>query len=432
MQQVSRDADQGQDRATPRPADQAAPLAGIVVLDLSRWMSGPYAGMMLADAGATVIKVEPPAGETTRSLRPALPDEDGTEVSGYFLRMNRRKRSVRIDLKTPGGKERFLDLARRADVLLENFRPGVMSARGLGYAQVSKVNPRLVYCSISGFGHTPGPYRDWPAFNQVAEAIAGVVHWDPTGTVPSPVGPAVGDLFPSMHAVAGILMALLRRSVTGEGSFVDIAMYDSLVSLNEMAISWAAMTGDEYHHGSSANLNLAPYGFYPAKDGYVCIGVATNDQWARLAEVMGRPELADDPRLATGQQRVVHNAELIAPLLLEWLATRGKHEVAQQLAAEGVPSAPVQSGKEVLACGQAQARGMVERVLAPGGGSWPIPGSPISIGPPPVYQRPQAPALGQDDDVPLDELTGRDADGRPLAAAAAARDRGTAAAEAGR
>jgi CoA:oxalate CoA-transferase len=430
---MQQDADQ--DQAAPSPDQTTAPLAGIVILDLSRWMSGPYAGMMLADAGATVIKVEPAGGETTRSLRPALPDNDDTEVSGYFLRMNRRKHSVRIDLKSAAGKERFLDLVRRADVLLENFRPDVMTARGLGYDEVSKINPRLVYCSISGFGHTPGPYRDWPAFNQVAEAIAGVVHWDPTGTIPSPVGPAVGDLFPSMHAVTGILMALLRRAVTGEGSFVDIAMYDSLVSLNEMAISWAAMTAEEYHHGSSANLNLAPYGFYPAKDGYVCIGVATNDQWARLAAVMGRPELADDPRLATGQARVVNNAELIAPLLIDWLATRGKHEVARQLAAEGVPSAPVQSGQEVLADRQAIGRGMVEQVLAPGGGSWPIPGSPITITPAPAYQPPQTPALGRDDDVPLDELTGRDADGRPVSAAALARDgegSGRAAAGAGR
>jgi CoA:oxalate CoA-transferase len=272
----------GTDQGAATPELDSPPLEGVVVLDLSRWMSGPYAGMLLADAGAKVIKIEPPKGETTRFLKPMLDDADGTQVSGYYLRLNRRKTSVRLDLKSSEGKKRFIELVRRADVLLENFRPGVMAARGLDYETLRAINPRLVYCSITGFGHTPGPYRDWPAFNQVAESAAGVVHWDPTGTVPTPVGPAVGDLFPSMHAVSGILMALLRRGITGRGSFVDIAMYDSLVSLNEMAISWAAMTGEDYHHGASANLNLAPYGYYPAKDGYVCIGVATDDQWAKL------------------------------------------------------------------------------------------------------------------------------------------------------
>ena len=381
--------------APPRLPAEAAPLAGLVVLDLTRWMSGPYACMLLADAGADVVKVEPPEGETTRRLRPTLTDDDGTEVSGYFLRLNRRKRSVAVDLRSPAGRERFLELVSTADVLVENFRPGVMAARGLAYERLREVNPRLVYCSITGFGHTDGPYRDWPAFNQVAEAAAGVVHWDSTGTVPSPVGPAVGDLFPSMHAVAGILMALLRRSLTGTGSFVDIAMYDSLVSFNEMAISWASMTGVDYHHGANANLNLAPYGFFPAADGYVCIGVATDPQWVSLCRAMGRDELAQDPRLSTGPARVRNNAELIDPLLREWLSTRDKLDVAGSLAAAGVPAAPVQTGVEVLSCPQAASRGMIEQVFAPGGGGWLLPGSPISFVPPFDAAPPCAPAVGE-------------------------------------
>ena len=388
-----------QREASGAPADsklQDAPLEGIVVLDLTRWMSGPYAGMMLADGGATVIKVEPDEGETTRFLRPMLEDADGSEVSGYFLRLNRGKRSVRIDLRSDEGKVKFIELVKGADVLLENYRPGVMAARGFDFEALSKINPGLVYCSITGFGYTPGPYRDWPAFNQVAEAAAGVVHWNSDGE-PSPVGPALGDLFPSMHATSGILMALLRRARTGRGSFVDIAMYDSLVSFNEMAISWASMTGEDYHHGSHKNLNLAPYGFFPAQDGYVCIGVATDQQWVSLAKAMGHPELADDPRVATGPVRVHAAEEVIIPVLLEWLSTRSKHAVAEELALLGIPAAPVQNPSEVLTSPQALARGMIVDVAAPAGNTWQVPGSPIRITPPFAGNPPRTPGLGEDD-----------------------------------
>lgn len=378
----------------------AAPLEGLIVLDLTHWMSGPYCGMMLADGGATVIKVEPPTGERTRMLRPMLEDADGTQVSGYFLRLNRGKKSVTIDLKSPEGKEAFLRLVDGADVVLENFRPGVMDSLGLGYEVLSARNPRVIYTGISGFGRTPGPYRDWPAFNQVAEAVAAAVHWD--GDVPTPVGPALGDLFPSLHATVGTLMALLRRQLTGRGSLVDIAMYDSLVSFNELTVAWPSMTGQDYRKlGSNVNLNLAPYGFFQAKDGYVCVGVSTDKQWADLAKAMDHPELAADERVAKGPDRVRNAPEVIFPILRKWLSSLTKAEAARIIAEAGVPAAPVHEGSDVLKNEQAIARGMIDDVFAPGGGHWKIPASPLHFEPP--FERPthRAPALGEDNETYL-------------------------------
>lgn len=359
-----------------------APLQGTVVLDLTRFMSGPYATMLLADAGADVIKVEPLGGEETRTLHPFMQDHDGEDISGYFLRLNRRKRSVCLDLRSPEGRDAFIALAKGADVVVENYRPGVMDKLGIGAEVLMQANPRLVYCAISGFGQTASPKRDWPAFNLVPEAMAGVLSQSPTpGVPPRPVGPALGDLFPSMHAVSGILMALLRRHATDRGSVVDIAMYDSMLSLNEMALGVASMTGSELLYGQRVNPNLAPYGYFPAQDGWVCIAVGPNRQWESLCQLMGRPDMGVDERLNSGAGRASNFKELIEPVLLPWLAERGRDEIAAQLAAVGVPAAPVRNASEALQCDQALGRGMVADVHAPAGKAWKVAGSPVRLSP---------------------------------------------------
>jgi crotonobetainyl-CoA:carnitine CoA-transferase CaiB-like acyl-CoA transferase len=267
--------------------------------------------MMLADAGATVIKVEPPMGEINRQLFPVVEADDGEIVSAYFVRLNRRKRSITLDLRDPGDREQFLDLVRRADVVVENFRPGVMDRLGIGYEVLSATNPRLVMCSISGFGNSPSELRDWPAFNLVAESMAGLVRVSPETGEPQPLGPAIGDLGPALHALSGILMALLRRGVTGEGSYVDVAMLDSCLSLNELAIANAEIADEDFEYGRRINPNLAPYGLFPAADGHVCIAVASEPQWLGFCKALRLTELAEREDLREGSGRVGHFTELI-------------------------------------------------------------------------------------------------------------------------
>lgn len=392
-----------------------APLNGIVVLDLTRWLAGPYCTMQLADAGATVIKVEPPpAGEITRNLEPMLGGGDGEgggeSVSAYFLRLNRRKKSVCLDLRLPEAREAFLALARSADVVVENFRPGVMDRLGLGQEAVRAVNPRLVYCSISGFGGAESPLRSWPSFNLVAEAMTGLVQIDQETGEPRAFGPAIGDLVPALHAVAGILMALMRRERSGTGSYVDIAMFDSCMSINELAIGTASMTGKEFEYGRRINPNLAPYGLYPASDGHVCIAVASEEQWQRFCDAIDAPNLASDPELQSGAGRVSRFHDRIEPVMKTWLKVRTRDDAAAIMAAAGVPAAPVQRASEVLTSPQAISRDMVENVIAPDGRSWPIPASPIRLSPrasmPPALTVPP----GFDNEAVLAQLAGLDSE----------------------
>lgn len=359
------------------------PLEDVIVLDLTRFMAGPYATQLLADAGAHVIKIEPPGGEETRNLFPMMEDGDGSPLSGYFLRLNRRKQSICLDLNDPGDAAKLEKLVEAADVLVENFRPGVMQRFGLGGESLLAINPRLVYCGISGFGRDDSPCRDWPAFNLVAEAMAGVLSQSPTQELPPrPIGPALGDLFPAMHAAAGILLALHRRHLTGQGGIVDVAMYDSMLSFNELALSMTSMTGKEVLYGRRVNPNLAPYGYFPVRDGWVCIAIGPQRHWSILCEMMGRPDLGQDARLATGQGRSRHFAELIEPVLLDWLSVFGKEDIAAKLAAAGVPAAPVRNAAEVLHCKQAQSRGMFVDVSSPTGmRSVRVPGNPIRFKP---------------------------------------------------
>jgi crotonobetainyl-CoA:carnitine CoA-transferase CaiB-like acyl-CoA transferase len=358
-----------------------APLGGIVVLDLTRWLAGPYCTMLLADAGATVIKVEPPEGEINRFLAPIVQTEDGETVSAYFMRLNRRKKSVTLDLRSPEGREEFLRLVETADVVVENFRPGVLDRLRLGQEVLREINPRLVVCSISGFGNTESDLRGWPSFNLVAEAMSGLVRFNEDTGEPQALGPAIGDLGPSLHALSGILLALLRRQVTGEGSYIDVAMLDSCLSLNELAIATAEIADEDFEYGRRINPNLAPYGLFPAADGHVCIAVASEPQWISFCAALGLGDLAAMDELRVGAARVDHFYELIEPPMLAWLKERTREEAAAELAAAGVPAAPVWTSREALGTRQAQQRQMAETVYSPGGTGWPIPANPIRMEP---------------------------------------------------
>ncbi|PRZ42531.1 formyl-CoA transferase [Antricoccus suffuscus] len=369
-------------------------LDGLVVIDLTRYIAGPYCTMLMADAGATVVKVEPSNGEDTRHLEPFLDTPGGEQISAYFLRMNRAKRSVALDLKHPRGLVVLERLIASADVLIENFRPGVMERLGLGAARVSELNPRVVYCSISGFGHSASPNRDRPAYNVVAEYEAGISVPKGPESIPGAVGPPVGDMFPSLHALSGILMALYRRNTTGHGERVDVAMYDSMLSLNELKISYAELYGKQWD--PAAHPFYCPYGVFPVSDGFVCIDVTTDRQWKGYCEAIGQPDLYLLDGLSTGPERVARYEEVIREPLEKWFAGVSRDEAVEAMIARGVPAAVIRHPGEVLGSAQTAARGMRIRVDSGDGASVDTAGNPIKIGTSLDLTQVSAPRVGAD------------------------------------
>lgn len=371
------------------------PVADLVVLDMTRYIAGPYCTMLLADAGAQVVKIEPLLGEDTRHLEPFLRTDGELPVSAYFLRMNRNKRSVAVDLKHSKGITFVKDLISKADVLVENFRPGVMNRLGLDDERIAEINPRLVYCSISGFGQSASPNRDRPSYNVVAEYEAAIsVRTMPDGK-PGAVGPPVGDMFPALHALSAILMAIHQRQTTGLGSRVDISMYDSMLSLNELQISYAELYGEQWN--PAAHPFYCPYGVFKASDaGWVCLDVTTTRQWSGFCSAIGRVDLFELPGLATGPQRVAQYEEVIRAPFEQWLSTTPRDAAVQTMVAHGVPSAAVRHPSEVLRSDQAQARNMRLRVSNDEGVGLDIVGNPIRMSGMTENSECRAPELGAD------------------------------------
>lgn len=387
-------------------------LQGLLVVDMSRYIAGPYATMLMADAGATVIKIEPPHGDATRSLEPFVPGDD-TEVSAFYLRMNRGKKSVVLDVKTDAGRRALSALIAKADVLVENYRAGIIDQLGFHAARRSALNPQLVYCSISGFGHTPSPQRDRVAYNTVAEYEAGVYHRPDTADgTPGPLGPPVGDMVPALHALSGLLMALYRRSVTGEGAHVDIAMFDSMLSLGELRSSTAILTGSDRHPDGAEY--FCPYGVFAVQDGHICLDVTTRRQWHGFCEAIGRPDLAEIEGMDTGPHRTQHYERLIEAPLQQWLFARSRDEAAAEFIARGVPVSVLRTPREALLSEQATARGMRIDVDGPHGTAVTVPASPIRIsdahvnGVPPPSPEQSAPDLGADTRSVLTDIAALD------------------------
>ncbi|HEX4434752.1 MAG TPA: CoA transferase [Acidimicrobiales bacterium] len=357
------------------------PLEGIKVVDFTRFVAGPYATMLLADAGAEVVKIEPIGGESSRSLDPMLSSDDRA-FSGYFMRFARWKRSVEVDFSSPSDRDLVLELIRDADVLVENFRPNVMTSMGFGYEFCRTVNPSLVYCSISGFGHTPSDYRDYPALAIVAEAMAGVVaRVRNPDEPPARVGAPIGDLYAGVMAVSGINMALVRQLRSGRGSHVDISMYDSMLSLNESAISFAGMAGEETIPVGDPTYT-APFGFFRASDGYVCIGVLGESLWLKFCAIIDRPDLAERADLRSGNERSRVLESLLRPAIEAWLSSRTKEEAAETLMTNGVPAATLQGALEILASQQVRDRGMLIDGVTPNDLTAQLVNSPIFMTPP--------------------------------------------------
>ncbi|GAA2547260.1 CaiB/BaiF CoA transferase family protein [Pseudonocardia hydrocarbonoxydans] len=362
------------------------PLSGVLVADFSRILAGPYATMLLADLGATVIKVEgPPTGDDTRTWTPPVAD-DGTAT--YYLSINRGKRSIVLDLRDAADLALAQRLAARADVLIENFKPGGLVRFGLDHAAVSAANPGVVYCSISGFG----PGSALPGYDLLVQATSGLM--SVTGEADGPplrAGVAVFDVITGLHATVAILAALRHRSATGEGQHVETNLLSAALSGLVNQTSAVLAGGVTPGRLGNAHLSLFPYEPLPTGDGELIVIAANDGQFRRLAEAIGAPELLDDPRFGSMGDRNAHRAEL-RPLLLERLATRSAQEWFDVLGEAGVPCGPIQTVDEGLALA---ARLGLDPVVAPGG--VPSVRNPVTYSAtPPSYHRPP-PALGADD-----------------------------------
>ena len=335
-------------------ASWPGPLAGIRVLDFTRVLAGPSAALALADLGAEVLKIEPPqTGDETR-LFPPFRDT----VSHYFLSVNRGKKSIVVDLKTTAGVAVARDLATHCDILIENYRPGVMDRLGLGYEELAKLNPRLIYCAISGFGMT-GPLRDRPSFDIVLQALSGALSVNgEAGGTPTKLGIPLGDLVGGINGPMGILAALYERSVTGKGRFIDVSLLDGLIGMLGYLAQLAFFTGEDPKPQGCQHPNLVPYGLYAARDGSIIIACLTNSFWERICHALGRSEWCRDSRFDSIEKRRERRAE-VNEMIAEFTRQKTVEELVELFTRHEVPHAPLLGIKEALAQPQAVAREMV-------------------------------------------------------------------------
>lgn len=334
-------------------------LDGINVVDLTQLVSGAVTSMMLADFGADVIKIEPIGGETYRNAGYELPGPGGS-TNLNILRFSRGKKSVELNLKTERGVDILGELITQADILVENFRPGVLDRLGFPWKRLHELNPRLVYTSISGFGHEdvlPSPYRDLPAYAIITEAMAGLTHLaGERDRPPAWMGFAMSDIFSGTCAFAGTLVALRDRDRTGEGTRVDIGMFDASLLMNDLPMAYQEHLGESMGRGQYAL--QSPWGPFETSDGYVIIAVLNSREWAALCECIGRPDLVDHPGLVTGHQRSKAHEELVRPAVEEWTRVRTRAEAVAALRSARVPSAPVNTTEDLLDDPQVAARQM--------------------------------------------------------------------------
>lgn len=354
------------------PADP--PLTGIRVVDLSRVLAGPYATMTLADLGADVVKVEHPrGGDETRSWGPPYA---GSEAA-YFLSVNRSKRSVALDLKQPEGRELALELCTRADVVIENFRPGGAARLGLDYETVRAGRPDVVYCTISGFGRREP--RDRPGYDFVLQAESGLmaITGEPDG-VPTKVGVALIDVLTGLNAATAILAALRRRDRTGEGELIEVALLDSALAALVNVAQNALVTGEEPGRFGNAHPSIVPYQPFRAADGWIAVAAGNDGLYARLCRAVERPELAEDERFATNEARVRNRTALIAELDAVF-AARATEEWVELLLAAGVPAGKIRGVGEALQSAEASGAAATIRVLHPTAGPINLVAPPFSL-----------------------------------------------------
>ena len=384
--------------AEPMLPGPSGPLVGVRIIDLTQALAGPFCTMLLADLGADVIKVEPPHGDMARQMPPFVDDDTEHAYGGYFASINRNKRGVVLDLKSSEDRDTFLRLVDGADALMENFRAGVMDGLGVGYETLAARNPRLVYGAIRGFGDPrsgASPYVDWPAFDVVAQAMSGVVSM--TGTADGEtvrVGPSVGDLYPATVAALGVTAAILHARTTGEGQFVDVAMYDALTALCEAAVYRYSYQGVVSRPTGNSHPQLAPFDMYPTADGQCAIAAPSAKHWDILCEVMNRPDLVDDPRTMTNGHRK-KNADFVWDVMTSWTTSHTTAEIVEALGGR-VPVGPVNDAADLYRDPHLQARSMLVAVEHPGS-SRPVvfPSSPIKCSASPTGVHRRAPRLGE-------------------------------------
>ena len=391
-------------RRMTRPVDPKAAqsLAGVRVLDLSRVLAGPWCTQTLADLGADVIKVERPGcGDDTRGWGPPfLKDREGhdTAEAAYYLGTNRNKRSIAVDIALPAGQQLIRTMASQCDVFVENFKVGDMARYGLDAATLCNLNPRLVYCSVTGFGQT-GPYRERAGYDYAVQGIGGLMSVtgerdDLPGGGPQKVGVAVADLFTGMYATVAILAALRHRDLTGEGQAIDMALLDTQVAMLANLGANYLTTGVAPRRMGNAHQNIVPYQVFEVADGHLILAVGNDGQYAKFCDVAGVPELAADPRFVRNADRVRHRATLV-PLLAEVLKRRGKADWLAALEAAKVPCGAINDLAEVFADPQVRARCMTVDVPHPLAGSVPLVASPVRMSRTPVQYRRAPPLLGE-------------------------------------
>jgi crotonobetainyl-CoA:carnitine CoA-transferase CaiB-like acyl-CoA transferase len=381
------------------------PLDGIRVVDLSRVLAGPYCSLLLADMGAEVIKIEEPGkGDDTR----AWPPFAGGEAT-YFMSVNRGKKSLTLDLKHEGGKAILRRLVAGADVLLENFRPGTLERLGFGYAAVRAENPRLVYCSISGFGES-GPEAGRPGYDLIVQGESGIM--DLTGFPDGPpvkVGNSIADLAAGTMAAHGIVLALFARERTGTGQKVEIAMLEVMAALLTYQGQAYFATGASPRRRGNQHPSIVPYEVFRTADGYLTVGVANNSLWGRFCQALGRPDLATDPRFDTEARRVEHREALVP--LLEGAFTAAPTAVwLERLGRAGVPAGKIKTVGEVLESAHLAARGAIVQVAHATAGAMRMVGPAIRLSETPGEAAAPAPLLGEHTDEVLGKLLGYPAD----------------------
>lgn len=390
--------------------DPRKPLDGITVLSFEIQVAGPYCTMMLADQGADVIKVERPgSGDSARGGAPMVEGADGQVTSGYFLRFNRNKRSITLDLKDDQGQRLFRELAATSDVVIDNFRPGLLEGLGLGYAALSEDNPGLVMASISGFGSMEeftGPFSARPAYDIVAQAMGGLMNTcGQADGPPTWLGVALGDIVSGMNAAQAITLALYERTRTGRGQFIDVSMYDTIIALAERSISAYSLAGDVLERGREPY--MAPWGPFECEDGWVALIVATERDWARFCDAIERPELVGADGATSGPERARAMTGWLGEVVAAWFAQRSKEQATARLLDAGLAVGPVQSAPEILDCPHVAAREIMIDVPDPVLGSVRLVGPPVKMSGSTTAVRNPAPRLGEHTDQVLAQRLGR-------------------------
>lgn len=365
------------------------PLAGVRIVDFSRVLAGPFCTALLSDLGANVIKIEPPGGDDYRAVGPFADGE-----SGLFAAMNRNKQSIVIDLKTSAGRELAQTLCAGADVVVENFRPGVAQKLGIGYERLSELNPALVYASVSGFGQT-GPESHRPAYDIILQAMCGLM--DATGSAdgsPTLIGESVSDVVSGLFASWGVLAALLSREKTGKGTHVDVSMFDATLSLSATLVARFAATGIAPQRVGNRHPSSAPFGAYRAADGFYVVAVLNNKLFDTLAQAIGQPQLTVDPRYANDASRYLHEADLRV-CIEAWSLQRTVDEINEILGAAGIPVAPIRSVKQALESEQAASRALLTEVPHADGRTLLLPSQPVKFSAYKANRVTRAPQLGE-------------------------------------